>query len=140
METDWQKYMANGERLPGHVPPTQASLYMSSLKNIFKHTDVLKWWAAHEHDFPLASKAARGWIAVPPAQSFVERGFSSGKITMNRLRTQLPADMFETLVVLYMNRHLLCAMDAKRKRRGEDGDGAQGGVAKKARTGPTQPQ
>ena len=120
-EEDWHTYHFDGS------PPMTAE-DSTTFKNTFRllHADICKWWRKHEVMFPHVCVVARCWLATPPAQSIVERGFSCGKIVMSRLRTLLGDDLFEALVVLRMNRKLHNVYDlqkgaARLKRREKEG-------------------
>ena len=47
-----------------------------TLMALWKHVDILDWWARHEATFPHMAILARRYLACPETQSFQERVFS----------------------------------------------------------------
>ena len=76
---DWTQHHIKGA-------PQMAAEKADTHMNLFKFVDILKYWEEQKEKYPYVCVLACSWLGVPPAQSFVERSFSAGKIIMNRLR------------------------------------------------------
>jgi len=61
--------------------------------------DPLDWWKINEKSFPILSKLAKCYLAMPASQATAERLFSIGKDIMSEKRTLLSPDLFEALVL-----------------------------------------
>ena len=78
-----------------------------TLMTLWKHVDILDWWARHEGSFPHMAILARRYLACPAAQSFQERVFSGAKFVMSLKRASLSSSMFEQLTILRHNKEWL---------------------------------
>jgi len=63
------------------------------------NSDPLDWWKVNERVFPILSKLAKRYLAVPASQAGTERIFSIAKDVMGEKRTSLQPDLFEALVL-----------------------------------------
>ena len=72
--------------------------------NVAKDADILIWWKVHEPNFPLLSKLAKKYLAVPATSTESERLFSYAGLVVNYLRTCLTGEHAEWLIFLGMNK------------------------------------
>ena len=65
-----------------------------------KSFDVLKWWSDNSLVYPVLSKMARAYLAIPGSMVGSEEAFSLSGIRIDRLCSTLPPDVGEALVCL----------------------------------------
>ncbi|CAB5383759.1 unnamed protein product [Rhizophagus irregularis] len=71
------------------------------------HDDCpLTWWRINKTRFPVLSKLARKYLAIPATSTLSERLFSEAGNVMTIKRTQLAPNMLENLVFCKKNWHL----------------------------------
>ena len=76
--------------------------------------DLLSFWRRKKNDFPTIAAIARRVLAIPAANTSVERLFSSSKIIIGDRRTRLGAEKIDKLMFLQKNLMALKNMfDAK---------------------------
>ena len=66
-------------------------------------TNLLKWWSAHEVDFPVISKFARKYLCICASSSPSERVFSTSGHIVSKKRNALKLDKVNMLVFLAKN-------------------------------------
>jgi hypothetical protein len=66
--------------------------------------DVLVWWAANAAEYPLLSRLARRYLALPATSASSERVFSHAKLIITALRNALSPDHAAKL--LYISRNV----------------------------------
>ena len=54
--------------------------YLNEVEINFRKDDPLKWGKCHETSFPIISKLARKYLAIPASTATSERVFSTAKI------------------------------------------------------------
>ena len=87
---------------PEEAINVELSLYLQEVRLDAK-SDPLEWWKLHEITFPMLSKVAKKFLAVPATSAASERLFSrSGKI-VTPTRASLKPDKVEMLVFLSTN-------------------------------------
>ena len=74
-----------------------------TLPQISLTKDPLHWWNQHKHLFPVLSKLARKYLAIPATSASCELIFSDGTNTVTPKRNQLSADMIHHQVFLHEN-------------------------------------
>ncbi|CAF4165076.1 unnamed protein product [Rotaria sordida] len=67
------------------------------------HDDLLLFWRNKKETFPNIAKVARKVLAVPAANTSVERQFSCSKIIIGDRRTRLGAEKLDKLIFLQKN-------------------------------------
>ena len=77
-----------------------------------RDTDVLKYWASKEYEFPIIARMARDHLAIPATSAASESVFSIGGDIITKKRNRLGADN---------TRRLLCLRDQGVLVEGEDG-------------------
>ncbi|CAF1607552.1 unnamed protein product [Rotaria magnacalcarata] len=75
----------------------------SDFSKDFINDDLLLFWRREKDDFPSIAKIARKVLAIPAANTSVERLFSSTKITICDRRTRLGAAKIGKLMFLQKN-------------------------------------
>ncbi|KAI3990627.1 hypothetical protein MKX01_022927 [Papaver californicum] len=65
-----------------------------------KNFDILGWWKANEHRYPVLSCIARDVLAVPVFTVASESAFSLGKHALSNYRSSLTPEMLECCVIL----------------------------------------
>jgi hypothetical protein len=60
---------------------------------------VLKWWKANADLYPIMSRVARAYLAVPPAEVDVERLFSSGRDLIGLRRHSIKAETMKAVIL-----------------------------------------
>ncbi|CAF4556800.1 unnamed protein product, partial [Rotaria socialis] len=75
----------------------------SDFSKDFINDDLLLFWRREKDDFPSIAKIARKVLAIPAANTSVERLFSSTKITIGDRRTRLGAAKIDKLMFLQKN-------------------------------------
>ena len=96
-ETSWAKYAVAG------APKGATTAESLTMEWQVRNVDILAWWKAHAKAFPNVAIVARCWLALPPAQSIVERGNSHGKLVCPPDRCLQQDDIFEALVLGKIN-------------------------------------
>ena len=66
-------------------------------------TNPLKWWSAHEVDFPVISKLAKKYLCICTSSSPSERVFSVSGHIVSKKRNALKPDKVNMLVFLAKN-------------------------------------
>ncbi|KAK3928963.1 Putative AC9 transposase [Frankliniella fusca] len=74
------------------------------LLTVEKDDDILAWWKVHEGTFPILSKLARKYLAVPATSTESERLFSQAGLVISYLRTCLTGEHAEQLIFLPRNK------------------------------------
>ena len=93
---------SSAQVLPGEAINVELSLYLQEVR-LDAESDPLEWWKLHEITFPMLSKVAKKFLAVPATSAASERLFSrSGKI-VTPTRASLKPDKVEMLVFLSTN-------------------------------------
>ena len=93
---------SSAQVLPGEAINVELSLYLQEVR-LDAESDPLEWWKLHEITFPMLSKVAKKFLAVPATSAASERLFSrSGKIA-TPTRASLKPDKVEMLVFLSTN-------------------------------------
>jgi hypothetical protein len=64
------------------------------------HVDPLAWWRKHEKEFPLLSRLARKYLAIPATSASVERLFSTAGYFAGNRRSKLQPAILDDLLVL----------------------------------------
>lgn len=72
-----------------------------------KNENILIWWKKNQYTFPILSKFARKYLAIPASSTKSERVFSTGGNVVTAKRSNLDPDMVEQLVVCHENIFLL---------------------------------
>jgi hypothetical protein len=80
----------------------------NKLPNIPLGCDPLQWWKANEDQYPVLSKLARAYLAIPAAQASTERLFSLSGLCVTDRRTRLDPSVVEDLVLLSHHTKGLC--------------------------------
>lgn len=75
--------------------------HYQSLKSI--DVDPLKWWAAHENEYPILSQIAKQVLCIPPSSASSERGFSALSNVNSAKRTRLDHDRLGKLAMCKHN-------------------------------------
>lgn len=57
-----------------------------------KNTDVLKYWAAKQYEYPIISQMARDYLAIPATSAPSERVFSQGDDFLTKKRNRMAPD------------------------------------------------
>jgi hypothetical protein len=104
LKIDWRKY---------YDAPHSNQI---SMFDLFKEVNICLWWKEHQTQFPVLSTLARIHLAMPAAQSFQERVFSTAKHTLGQKRTRLDQTRFKQATILRHNKKLM----ASRKQELED--------------------
>ena len=65
--------------------------------------DLLEWWKANEKRFPILSKIARQYHAIPASSAPIERVFSISTRVVTASRTNLKPELIEKLMMLKVN-------------------------------------
>ena len=93
---------SSAQVLPGEAINVELSLYLQEVR-LDAESDPLEWWKLHEMTFPMLSKVAKKFLAVPATSAASEQLFSrSGKI-VTHTRASLKPDKVEMLVFLSTN-------------------------------------
>ena len=79
-------------------------------------TDILKYWAAKQYQYPVVAKIARDYLAIPATSAASERVFSNGSDIITKKRNRLSPSTVRYLLCLRDWGHLPEAIDS-------DGDG-----------------
>jgi hypothetical protein len=77
-----------------------------------RETDILRYWASKEYEFPIIARMARDHLAIPATSAPSECVFSVGGNIITKKRNRLGADN---------TRRLLCLRDWGVLAEGEDG-------------------
>ena len=72
-------------------------------KIIINHFDLLEWWKNNQTKFPILSKMARQYHAIPASSAPIERLFSISTRVVTNSRTNLTPDSLEQLMMLKVN-------------------------------------
>jgi zinc finger BED domain-containing protein 1 (E3 SUMO-protein ligase ZBED1) len=70
--------------------------------------DPLLWWKANSTSFPILSKIAKKYLAVPASQCTSERTFSTSGKVITPTRNRLKPAMVEKLVIWQKNIDVFC--------------------------------
>ena len=97
---------ASGNAAAAETPRERLQREMQQYEqlNVEKDAEILIWWKVHEPNFPLLSKLARKYLAVPATSTESERLFSFAGLVTNYLRTCLTGEHAEWLIFLGMNK------------------------------------
>ncbi|KAF7351928.1 HATC-domain-containing protein [Mycena venus] len=94
--------MANVEdaSMPEIVPESELKRFWSAFKNYNGDRNApLTWWKEHEHEFPIISRMARDFLAIPGTSVSVERLFSSARHLCHESRSSLkPSTISEAML------------------------------------------
>ena len=63
--------------------------YLKEVEINFRKDDPLTWWKCHETSFPIISKLARKYLAIPASTAPSERVFSTAKDILQKKRWRL---------------------------------------------------
>ena len=72
-------------------------------KIIVNHFDLLEWWKNNQTKFPILSKMAKQYHAIPASSAPIERVFSISTRVVTNSRTNLTPDSLEQLMMLKVN-------------------------------------
>jgi hypothetical protein len=61
---------------------------------------ILQWWKANTLEFPIISRIARDYLAIPLSEIDVERLFSSGRDLIGIQRHYLKAETMKALIFI----------------------------------------
>ena len=67
----------------------------------------LHYWKENQHRFPWLSKLAIDVLCVPASTGSVERAFSVATDILSAKRLKMKADLFEALMIIKCNKHLV---------------------------------
>jgi hypothetical protein len=65
-----------------------------------RDTDILKYWASNEYEFPIIARIARDHLAIPATSAASERVFSIGGDIITKKRNRLGASNTRRLLCL----------------------------------------
>ena len=91
------------------TPQTAEQKMNNEVEDYLKHTVIdpetnpLKWWSAHDADFPVISKLARKYLCICASSSPSERVFSVSGHIVSKKRNALKPDKVNMLVFLAKN-------------------------------------
>jgi hypothetical protein len=63
-------------------------------------TNILTYWANHQHTFPILSKMAHKYLAIPATSTSLERVLSKGRRVLSWQRSSLKPSSVEQLICL----------------------------------------
>jgi len=80
--------------------------------------DILKWWRAHQADFPLLAQMARDYLAIPVSSASSERLFSACGNILTSHRQNLGSEKFSKMIFAQQNmeqlKHTIIKWETKR--------------------------
>ncbi|KAL2103393.1 hypothetical protein ACEWY4_000261 [Coilia grayii] len=90
------------EDTPDLIEPDEIQRYMQSHFNLEECSEnVLGFWGAHSHDFPLLSMLARAVLCVPATSASSERAFSSAGRVLEARRNRLNPGTVDSILFLH---------------------------------------
>ena len=69
-------------------------------QKLYDNNSIMNYWRSRTIEFPLLSKMARDYLAVPISSSSVERTFSVASMIQNKQRNKLNCYSLEALLLL----------------------------------------
>lgn len=77
--------------------------YLKEVEINFRKDDPLTWWKCHETSFPIISKLARKYLAIPASTAPSERVFSTAKNILQKKRWRLLPNRLSKCIFLNKN-------------------------------------
>ena len=81
--------------------------YLKEVEINFCKDDPLTWWKCHETSFPIISKLARKYLAIPASTALSERVFSTAKNILQKKRWRLLPNRLSICIFLKKNSKFL---------------------------------
>ena len=90
------------EDTPDLIEPDEVQRYIQSHFSLEEcNEDLLGFWRAHNHDFPLLSILARAVLCIPATSASSERAFSSAGRVLEARRNRLNPDTVDAILFLH---------------------------------------